>query len=263
MAVKIFICYARKDEALLNKLKIHLKPLQDESLINLWHDREISAGTEWEQEISKQLDLAQIILLLISPDFMNSKYCYCIEMKRAIERHEQGDARVIPIILRHVYWQRAPFGKLQALPTNVKPLKSWRDPDEAFLNIVKGICDAAEQITIQSMMLSQEELEKTEQSNLLSAIEQRGDFTEDDFMNVERHSLLRAIHEAFNFFELKMLCAELGTRYEFIVDFQKLSFSDAVFNVIEYCQQTDQYALLVRKVLEARPHLAEKLIKQK
>ena len=181
MPVKIFICYARKDEAFLNKLKAHFKPLQHESLIDLWYDRDISAGTEWEREISKQLDLAQIILLLISPDFMNSKYCYSVEMKRAIERHEQGDARVIPIILRHVYWQRAPFGKLQALPANGKPVKSWRDPDEAFFNIVKGMYDAAEQINIQSMMLSQQELEKTKQNNLLSAIEQREDFTEDDF----------------------------------------------------------------------------------
>src|SRR6266851_4048514 len=165
MPVKIFICYARKDEALLNKLKTHLKPLQHVSLIDLWYDREISPGTEWEGEISKQLDLAQIILLLISPDFMNSKYCYSVEMKRAIERHEQGDVRVIPIILRHVYWQKAPFGKLQALPTNVKPVRSWRDPDEAFFNIVQGIYDAAEQISKQSMMLSQQQLEKTEQSN--------------------------------------------------------------------------------------------------
>ncbi len=95
-----------------------------------------------------------------------------------------------------------------------------------------------------------------------SIVEQRRNFTEDDFKNVERHSLLKAIYEAFNFFELNDLCAELGTRYEFIVDFQELTFSDAVLHVIEYCQQPDQYVLLVRKVLEAHPHLAEKLMKQ-
>src|SRR5713101_6405857 len=100
MSVKIFFCYAHKDEALLNQLKVHLIPLQRQGLIDIWHDRDISAGTEWEQEISQHLNAAQIILLLVSPDFMASAYCYGIEMQRALERHELGEARVIPIILR-------------------------------------------------------------------------------------------------------------------------------------------------------------------
>ena len=90
MPVKIFCCYAREDEALLNKLKSHLRSLQREGFIDIWHDRNISAGSVWEKEISEQLNDAQVILLLISPDFMNSDYCYSIEMKRAIERHECG-----------------------------------------------------------------------------------------------------------------------------------------------------------------------------
>ena len=87
MAVSIFFCYAHEDEALLNKLKTYLKPLQRQGLIDVWHDRDISAGTEWEQEISERLNEAKIILLLVSPDFMNSDYCYSVEMKRALERH--------------------------------------------------------------------------------------------------------------------------------------------------------------------------------
>src|SRR5437667_10932619 len=105
MPVKIFFCYAREDEALLNKLKAHLKPLQREGIIDIWHDRDISAGTEWERVISEQLNTAQIILLLISPDFMASDYCYGTEMKRALERHNRKEARVIPVILRPVYWK--------------------------------------------------------------------------------------------------------------------------------------------------------------
>ena len=83
----------------------------------MWHDRNISAGTEWEREINKHLNEADIILLLISPDFIASDYCYSKEMKWAMDRHERGEARVIPIILRPVdNWKGAPFGKLQALP---------------------------------------------------------------------------------------------------------------------------------------------------
>src|SRR5215468_1857794 len=98
MPVTIFFCYAREDEALLIKLKAHLQPLKWEGLIDVWYDRDISAGTEWEQEINKHLNTAQIILMLVSPDFMNSDYYYSIEMKRAVERHERKEARVIPVI---------------------------------------------------------------------------------------------------------------------------------------------------------------------
>src|SRR5436853_5763108 len=105
MPVNIFFCYAHEDEALLNKLKAHLRPLQRQGLIDVWHDRDISAGTEWERKIDEHINSAQIILLLVSPNFMDSDYCYGKEMKRAIERHERGEARVIPIILEHVYWQ--------------------------------------------------------------------------------------------------------------------------------------------------------------
>src|SRR6266567_2024682 len=99
MPVTIFCCYAHEDEALLNQLKRHLIPLQRQGLIDIWYDRDISAGTEWEQEIKEHLNSAQIILLLVSPDFMASDYCYGVEMRRALERHEQKEVRVIPVIL--------------------------------------------------------------------------------------------------------------------------------------------------------------------
>ena len=115
MPVKIFFCYAREDESLLNKLKTHLRPLQREGLIEVWYDRDISAGTEWETEIKEHLNAAQIVLLLVSPDFMDSDYCYSIEMKKALERRARGEAEVIPIILRHVYWHGEPLGNLRSI----------------------------------------------------------------------------------------------------------------------------------------------------
>lgn len=121
MPVKIFFCYAHEDELLLNKLRTHLKPLQRMGLIDIWYDRDISAGSNWEKVISKQLNSAQIILLLVSPDFMASDYCYGIEMQRALQRNEQGEAQVIPVILRQVYWQGL-LGELQALPKDGVPI---------------------------------------------------------------------------------------------------------------------------------------------
>ncbi len=149
MAVTIFFCYAHEDEALLNKLKAHLRPLQREGLIDIWYDRNISAGTGWEHAIQQHLDAAQLILLLISPDFMNSDYCYGIEMQRALERHARGEARVVPIILRPAYWHGKPLGSLQALPTDGKPVTSpyWHDLDSALYDVTAGIYKVVEHMT--------------------------------------------------------------------------------------------------------------------
>src|SRR5215469_389768 len=151
MPITIFFCYAHEDEALLKRLQMHLKPLQRGKLVDvLWHDRDISAGMEWQREIDNHLDTAQVILLLISPDFIASDYCYGVEMQRAIERHERGEARVIPIILRSVYWQPLPFSELQVLPADAKPVISaaWHNQDEAFLNVAEEIHKVINKLTL-------------------------------------------------------------------------------------------------------------------
>src|SRR5574340_465426 len=138
MPVKIFFCYAHEDEPLLSKLKTHLKPLQRMGLIDVWHDRDISAGMKWEEEINKHLNEANIILLLVSPDFMDSDYCYGKEMQRALARDQRGEAGVIPVILRPVYWQGV-LGNLQALPKDAEPVTTWTNIDQALFNVAEGI----------------------------------------------------------------------------------------------------------------------------
>ncbi len=147
MSVEIFCCYARKDQQLLDELKTHLKPLQRQGLIRIWNDTDISPGANWEVEIHKYLDAAQVILLLMSPDFINSEYCYSIEMDRAMKLYEQGKAYVIPVILRPTDWEYTPFSKLQVLPKEGKPLTTWNNRDEAFLNVAKGIRKVIEEFT--------------------------------------------------------------------------------------------------------------------
>jgi len=138
-SVEVFYSYAHEDEELRNELKKHLSNLKRQGVITEWYDRDISAGTEWGEEIKQYLESAKVILLLISPDFMNSDYINDIEVKRAMERHESGEARVIPVILRPVDWEGAPFSKLQALPTEVRPITLWSNRDEAFLDVIRGI----------------------------------------------------------------------------------------------------------------------------
>jgi hypothetical protein len=144
--VIMFISYSHRDEKLREELETHLSILRRQGTIAAWNDRKIAAGQEWKGEIDRNLELAQIILLLISPSFVASDYCYDIEMKRALERHEQRDARVIPVILRPVDWKGAPFSKLQALPKDAKPVASWKNRDEAFKNVAEGIRKVAEEI---------------------------------------------------------------------------------------------------------------------
>lgn len=138
-ALKVFYCYAREDSALRDELAKHLRPLRREGLITEWHDREIEAGTHWEQEIEKQLNTSSIILLLISPDFINSDYAYGIEMEKAIKLHQADQARVIPIILRPSDWEHTPVATIQVLPADGKPITRWEDRDEAFLSVLRGV----------------------------------------------------------------------------------------------------------------------------
>ena len=112
--IEVFYSYAHEDAPLRDELEKHLSILQRQQLISSWHDRQIGAGTDWAQAIDTHLETASLILLLISSDFLSSDYCYSIEMKRALERHEKGEAYVIPIILEYVYWQVEPLSKLQA-----------------------------------------------------------------------------------------------------------------------------------------------------
>jgi hypothetical protein len=119
-------------------------------VIREWYDREITAGTDWKGQLDQHLNSAGVILLLVSAAFLASDYCYDVEMTRALERHDQGEARVIPVLLRKVDgWQGAPFGKIQSLPTDGKPVTSWNDRDEAFADVARGIRQAVSQLGAQ------------------------------------------------------------------------------------------------------------------
>ena len=149
MPIKIFFCYAHEDKKLLEKLRKQLKPLEHERLIEMWHGGDISAGTERKPVIGERLLTAQIILLLVSPDFIDSDYIYQNEMIQAVERHERREAYVIPVILRPTYWQSAPIGKLEALPKEGKPVVDpcWHNQEEALFNIQEGIRTVIEKLT--------------------------------------------------------------------------------------------------------------------
>jgi len=139
----LFFSYSHTDEQLRDELEKHLSMLRRQGVIQSWHDRRIVPGEHLDHSIDRHLEAADIILLLVSADFLASDYCYDVEVRRAMKRHNSGQARVIPVILRPCDWRAAPFSRLLALPRDGKPVTSWQNQDEAFLSIADGIRRAA------------------------------------------------------------------------------------------------------------------------
>jgi TIR domain-containing protein len=142
----VFFSYSHADEALRDQLEKQLSLLKRQGVIEVWHDRRIGAGEDFARQIDHHVETDDIILLLVSSDFLDSDYCYEREMKRAMERHDAGEAIVIPVILRACEWHGAPFGKLNATPPDGKPVTQYPDRDQAFLEVAKAVRRAAEEV---------------------------------------------------------------------------------------------------------------------
>lgn len=137
--IKLVFSYAHADEALRNELEKHLAPLRRQGLIESWHDRRIIPGQEFGGQIERHFQDADIVLLLVSPDFINSDYCYDVEMVGAIGRHNRQEAVVIPVILRPCHWHDLPFGKILAATVDGKPVTQFPSLDEGFYQVVDAI----------------------------------------------------------------------------------------------------------------------------
>ena len=138
-SITVFFSYAQTDRAMRDRLAIHLSQLKRDGQIEEWSDQQILAGSDRAQENLQAIHSAQIILLLISADFLASDAKYEIELQQALERHRRGEARVVPIIVRPCDWRESLFAHLQCLPRNEKPIVTWSNRDEAFLSIAQEL----------------------------------------------------------------------------------------------------------------------------
>jgi hypothetical protein len=138
-AVNVFISYAHEDAALKDQLLQHLAGLVNDGVIRVWHDRDIQGGQYWVESIDNALEISSVVLLLISPSFLASRYAYGSELRRALRRASAGEATVIPIILRPANWQTSVLRDLQALPHDGKAVTSWPNRDEAFVEVIQGL----------------------------------------------------------------------------------------------------------------------------
>lgn len=144
--VDLFYSYAREDEPLREELAGHLKIMERRGVIRPWHDRCIAPGQKWDMEINSQLESADLVLLLVSKDFINSDYIWGHELETAMKRQASGKTSVVPVMLRAVDIDGAPFAELQGLPTDLRPVTSWPNRDEAWTDVAKGVRRIVEQI---------------------------------------------------------------------------------------------------------------------
>jgi hypothetical protein len=144
--VRVFCSYSHRDDRMRLELEKHLTPLRRGGLIDVWNDRCIPPGAHIDQEIDIHLGTADIVLLLISPDFIASEYCYRRELAAALRRHHKGETVVIPVILRAVEWHSTPIGKLRALPKDGRPVNEWPLRDVALMEVAQGVRQAVETI---------------------------------------------------------------------------------------------------------------------
>ena len=138
-SLKVFISYSHQDEVFRKELDTCLTMLRRQKIIDVWSDRQILAGSSWEKDIDRNIESADIFIFLISADFIASDYCYEIEMTRALERHDKGDAIVVPVIVRSCAWKNSPFANFQVLPFESKPISSWLNKDDAWQSVYEGI----------------------------------------------------------------------------------------------------------------------------
>jgi hypothetical protein len=144
--VQIFCSFSHRDSKYRDELEVHLANLRAQGLVEVWHDRLIKPGTDWALDIDHNLDQANVVLLLVSADFMASQYCMGIELRRALDRQKTEGVRVVPILVRECDLKGAPFTNLQWLPTGSKPVKKWTDRDSAWTNVVGGIRTVVEEL---------------------------------------------------------------------------------------------------------------------
>ena len=157
--IRLFYSYAHEDVSILTDLRKHLAPLRHEEVIEDWYDRRIRAGSDWNMEITKRLDAADIVIVLLSADFVASEYAYGRELRRAIELHGQSAVVVVPVLARPCLWENLPIAKLQALPEGGIPITAWDDRDAALLSVVRGVAEAARHLVSTRRSLADEWIE--------------------------------------------------------------------------------------------------------
>jgi hypothetical protein len=140
---RVYISYAHEDAAFRDSLITHLEVLRAAGAIATWHDGRLAPGEDWQATIDRELRAADIVVLLISANFLASKSCQELELAPALNRWRQRQVLIIPVIVRACDWEASAIASLQVLPAQAKPIATWPHPDDAWLEVTRKIRVAA------------------------------------------------------------------------------------------------------------------------
>ena len=265
--IKIFIAYSREDQHILNRLRTNLKVLERTQNIQVWYDGEIEVGSDWQKQIKTNLYSADIILLLVSENFIASDYCYDTEMTEALSLHDQNKVRTVPVIAKECLWQRMPFARLQALPEDGKAItaKDWDTPNRPYLQIVTQLENIVKDIRAkrhQSVKAVQQNKQRNAQKEKFNTLLQKG---KHHFQHAEWQKASTQFQQAIGMYE-----ASFGTQLEdlqkHIQDCNREMGYDAAFREANMSYAKADYkttishietALQLKKTPEAKQLLAD------
>src|SRR6516225_2808893 len=141
MAWRVFYSYSHADTEARKTLGKYLAPLVPNKIAEDWHDRKIEAGGDWQSEISAHLESANLVLLLVSESFLESDYCFGVEVERALARLKRGEVKVVPILLKPCLWEESKFSLLQIIPRDGKPISESASAAGAYAEVAREIRD--------------------------------------------------------------------------------------------------------------------------
>ncbi|MDA1015201.1 MAG: toll/interleukin-1 receptor domain-containing protein [Planctomycetota bacterium] len=137
--LRVFVSYSRRDSGFFDELVVHLSILQRQGIIDVWHEGRIRAGQSWKSEVAEQIELADVIILLVSADFLASDFCWDFELTRILERQDRGEVEVLPVLVRVCAWSHTPLKALPMLPNDAVPIADRESPDEAWVELARTV----------------------------------------------------------------------------------------------------------------------------
>jgi TIR domain len=278
ITLNVFLAYARKDSEMRDRLEIHLSTLKRNNVIRTWYDGLIEGGKEWKKEILNELNIADIILLLVSADFIASDFSYDIEMVKALKRHEEGSAVVIPIILTPCDWQDTKLANLQVVPKDGTPISNWANKEDGYRDAAERIKQVVNNlIQEREKFIDQFNLTIIEKQNELSEIEKVISIKFKEFEQLKydvkhfekkvkklpKYYLLNAIEKRSNqikelkhkIFDLKLQLSQLYNFIEKDLDENITTYFDELFNENDYSIITrlkDHLIFQINKLIDAQ-----------
>jgi TIR domain-containing protein len=203
--IEVFFSYAHEDEPLMDEVRRQLVVFDRQGLIKKWHDRLIPPGADWRGRIDERLAHSDVVLLFISPSFFDSDYCYEAEMTEAMRLHRIKSAAVVPIILRPCAWEIAPFARLQALPTDGRPITTWPNRDAACLDVAEGVMRVVNELRGEPIADRRRDPVITEDARILDVRVHRAFFSGDNqechFVNLTNLSPRRVLEVTHVWYE--------------------------------------------------------------